>query len=157
MSYVSPLCARDGTVGTTLPSTCWMCIAATSRQIDDVPTRTELIQYERRFVELYEQVASKLDETRKYFNTYNTLDDTHKFLQKEVALLNSINEGFAKSMTSRAGKENFLGQFDNIIKGVRAAAEKEKNTLQEKKMIADNLDSKYQVQRPCYFIYATFC
>jgi hypothetical protein len=26
------------------------------RQIDDVPTRTELVQYERRFVELYDQV-----------------------------------------------------------------------------------------------------
>ena len=26
------------------------------RKIDDVPTRAELVQYERRFVELYEQV-----------------------------------------------------------------------------------------------------
>ena len=30
-------------------------VASTSRKIDDVPTRTELIQYERRFVELYQQ------------------------------------------------------------------------------------------------------
>jgi hypothetical protein len=28
------------------------------RQIDDVPTRSELIQYERRFVELFDQVAA---------------------------------------------------------------------------------------------------
>lgn len=37
------------------------------RKIDDIPTRTELVQYERRFVELYEQVAAKLEETRRYY------------------------------------------------------------------------------------------
>jgi len=35
------------------------------RKIDEIPTRTELVQYERRFVELYEQVAAKLEETRR--------------------------------------------------------------------------------------------
>ena len=54
------------------------------RKIDDVPTRTELIQYERRFVELYQQVAWKLDETKKYYAMYNTLDTTLSFMQKEV-------------------------------------------------------------------------
>jgi len=32
-------------------------VAHAIRTIDDVPTRTELIQYERRFVELYQQVS----------------------------------------------------------------------------------------------------
>lgn len=35
-----------------------LCIASTSRLIDDVPTRTELIQYERRFAECYDQVQT---------------------------------------------------------------------------------------------------
>ena len=34
-------------------------VATTSRIIDDIPTRTELIQYERRFVELYQQVSDR--------------------------------------------------------------------------------------------------
>ena len=59
-------------------------VANTTRIIDDVPTRTELIQYERRFVELYQQVAWKLEETRKYYDMYNTLETTLTFLQKEV-------------------------------------------------------------------------
>lgn len=59
-------------------------IANTSRAIDDVPTRTELIQYERRFGELYQQVSWKLDETRKYFALYNTLESTLGHLQREV-------------------------------------------------------------------------
>lgn len=59
-------------------------VASSVRFIDDIPTRTELIQYERRFVELYQQVAWKLEETRKYYDMYNTLDTTLGFLQKEV-------------------------------------------------------------------------
>jgi hypothetical protein len=34
------------------------------RRIDDVPTRTELIQYERRFVELYDQARLFLSLSR---------------------------------------------------------------------------------------------
>ena len=61
-------------------------LARNIRIIDDVPTRSELIQYERRFVELYQQVAWKLDETKKYYALYNTLDSTLSFLQKEVSV-----------------------------------------------------------------------
>jgi hypothetical protein len=64
------------------------------RKIDDVPTRAELVQYERRFVELYEQVATKLDETKRYYTKYNTLTDTHKFMTKEVSILNSISKQY---------------------------------------------------------------
>lgn len=56
------------------------------RKIDDIPSRTELQQYQRQFVELYEQVSSKFTETRKYYNSYNTLNDTLQFLQKEVVI-----------------------------------------------------------------------
>ena len=35
-----------------------------SRKLDDIPTRPELLQYEKRFVELYDTVQSKLSETR---------------------------------------------------------------------------------------------
>ena len=63
-------------------------VASAVRVIDDTPTRTELIQYERRFVELYQQSAWKLEETRKYYDVYNTLETTLGFLQKEVSLSN---------------------------------------------------------------------
>ena len=35
------------------------------KQIDEIPIRIELVQYETRFVELYDEVALTLDETRK--------------------------------------------------------------------------------------------
>ncbi|RYH11059.1 hypothetical protein EON65_39010 [archaeon] len=60
-------------------------VASAQRLIDDTPSRTELIQYERRFAELYQQVAFKLEETRKYYDMYNALDSTLSFMQKEVS------------------------------------------------------------------------
>jgi hypothetical protein len=93
-------------------------VASSIRIIDDTPTRTELIQYERRFVELYQQVAWKLEETRKYYDIYNTLESTLSFLQKEIKLLNSISENFTEAMKSAAGKMEFSKQFDQIVKGV---------------------------------------
>jgi len=64
-----------------------------SREIDDVPTRSELIQYERRFVELFDQVARKLDETRKYYETYNMLVQCKDILTKEVRRLSCCGVG----------------------------------------------------------------
>lgn len=93
-------------------------VATSIRVIDDTPTRTELIQYERRFVELYQQVEWKLEETRKYYDSYNSLDSSLSFVQKEVKLLNSISENFADAMKTSSAKLEFSKQFDNIVRGV---------------------------------------
>ncbi|KAH9369690.1 hypothetical protein HPB48_007657 [Haemaphysalis longicornis] len=59
-------------------------IAAIQRKIDEVPSRAELNQYQRRFVELYGQVAATHRETKQFFTLYNTLDDIRMYLDKEV-------------------------------------------------------------------------
>lgn len=93
-------------------------VSSSIRLIDDVPTRTELIQYERRFGELYQQVAWKLEETRKYYDQYNTLESVLTYMQKEIKLLNSISENFNDAMKSCASKTDFLKNFETIVKGV---------------------------------------
>jgi hypothetical protein len=93
-------------------------VSSSSRLIDDVPTRTELIQYERRFGELYQQVAWKLEETRKYYNQYNTLESELSYMQKEIKLLNSISENFKDAMKNSSSKTDFLKNFESIVKGV---------------------------------------
>ena len=64
------------------------------------------------------QVAWKLEETRKYYDMYNTLDTTLNFLQKEVKLLNSISENFHEAMKSSQSKVEFSKQFETIVQGV---------------------------------------
>ena len=67
---------------------------------------------------IYLQVAWKLEETRKYYDMYNTLDTTLNFLQKEVKLLNSISENFHEAMKSSQSKLEFSKQFESIVQGV---------------------------------------
>ncbi len=66
-------------------------------------------------------MAWKLEETRKYYDMYNTLDTTLNFLQKEVKLLNSISENFHEAMKSNQSKVEFSKQFESIVQGVEVS------------------------------------
>ncbi|KAK0181460.1 hypothetical protein PV327_003746 [Microctonus hyperodae] len=108
-------------------------IATLMRQLDDVPGRSELTQYQLRFMELYNQVAAKHKETKQYYTLYNTLDDTKLYLSKELSLLNSIQDNYKEAMASASGKEQFLKQFEAIIEGVKRNKEKVAKKCEEEK------------------------
>ncbi|XP_077988967.1 coiled-coil domain-containing protein 93-like [Glandiceps talaboti] len=118
-------------------------ISALQRKIDEVPSRAELSQYQRRFVELYNQVASTHTETKQFYTLYNTLDDTKLYLGKEVNLLNSIHDNFTQAMSSSATKEQFLKQFEQIVEGIMANKAKVEKKKQEEKMRRDHLNDTY--------------
>lgn len=104
-------------------------IAVLQRQLDEVPGRAELAQYQRRFLELYNQVAAKHKETKQFYTLYNTFDDTKLYTEKELSVLNSILDNYAEAMSSASGKEQFLKQFDTIVEGfkhIKAKAEQRK-------------------------------
>lgn len=69
-------------------------ILSVQKQLDNIPDRTELAQYQRRFIELYNQVSATHKETKQFYALYNTLDDTKLYLTKELTLLNSIYENY---------------------------------------------------------------
>ncbi|XP_063964183.1 coiled-coil domain-containing protein 93-like [Lytechinus pictus] len=118
-------------------------ISQLQRKIDEVPTRAELTQYQKRFVELYNQVASTHRETKQFYTLYNTLDDTKLYLDKEVSLLNSIYDNFEQAMSSSSGKDQFLKQFDQIVNGVKQNSSKVEKKKQEEKMKRDQLNDTY--------------
>ena len=64
------------------------------RKIDRIPTRAELSQYQRRFVELYGQMDSTQSETQHFFDMYNNLGLQRSAIEREIQLMNSIQEGF---------------------------------------------------------------
>ncbi|XP_070210821.1 coiled-coil domain-containing protein 93-like isoform X2 [Littorina saxatilis] len=118
-------------------------IAALQRKIDEVPSRAELSQYQRRFVELYNQVSSTHRETKQFYTLYNTLDDTKLYLNKEVNLLNSIHDNFKQAMSTPANKEQFLKQFEQIVEGIKQNRAKVERKRQEEKMKRDQLSDQY--------------
>ncbi len=119
-------------------------VSANARIIDDIPTRTELIQYERRFGELYQQVAWKLKETRKYYDMYNTLDTTLGFMQKNVKIVDGIYQGFYQSMKTPEDKFNYLQQVKTITKGVTDSLNNQEIKLSTKSTQCENLKIKYK-------------
>ncbi|XP_053732229.1 coiled-coil domain-containing protein 93 isoform X3 [Synchiropus splendidus] len=94
-------------------------MAILQRKMDDVPSRAELTQYQKRFIELYSQVSATHKETKQFFTLYNTLDDKKLYLEKEVSLLNSIHDNFQQAMSSSAARAQFLHQMEQIVEGIK--------------------------------------
>uniref|UniRef100_A0A3Q3GDY6 Coiled-coil domain-containing protein 93 n=1 Tax=Labrus bergylta TaxID=56723 RepID=A0A3Q3GDY6_9LABR len=118
-------------------------IAILQRKIDEVPSRAELTQYQKRFIELYSQVSATHKETKQFFTLYNTLDDKKVYLEKEVNLLNSIHDNFQQAMSSSAAKEQFLRQMEQIVEGIKQSRIKMEKKKQENKMRRDQLNDEY--------------
>ncbi|KAM4558357.1 coiled-coil domain-containing protein 93 isoform 2-T3 [Odontesthes bonariensis] len=118
-------------------------IAILQRKIDEVPSRAELTQYQKRFIELYSQVSATHKETKQFFTLYNTLDDKKVYLEKEVNLLNSIHDNFQQAMSSAAAKEQFLRQMEQIVEGIKQSRIKMERKKQENKMKRDQLNDEY--------------
>ncbi|KAI0211684.1 Coiled-coil domain-containing protein 93 [Lamellibrachia satsuma] len=118
-------------------------ISSLQRKIDEIPSRAELSQYQRRFVELYNQVAAKHTETKQFYILYNTLDDTKLYLSKEVNLLNSIYDNFEEAMSSESTKQQFLKQFEQIVESVKQNRVKVEKRKQTEKMRRDQLNDEH--------------
>lgn len=69
-------------------------VISLQRQLDNIPDHTELAQYQKRFLELYNNISIKHKETKQFYALYNSLNDTHIYLEKELTLLNSIYDNY---------------------------------------------------------------
>lgn len=114
-------------------------------KIDEIPSRTELSQYERRFTELYSQISTKLDETKKYFVSYNTLSSTYSFLEQEMSLLNALSEFFQKSVQSNDKKYKtwMVTTISDKTEKVRQSKTQVEQKLKETERKKEDLQTKY--------------
>ncbi|XP_045143344.1 coiled-coil domain-containing protein 93 isoform X1 [Echinops telfairi] len=118
-------------------------IAILHRKTEEVPSRAELLQYQKRFIELYGQISAVHKETKQFFTLYNTLDDKKVYLEKEISLLNSIHENFSQAMASSAARDQFLRQMEQIVEGIKQSKMKMEKKKQENKMRRDQLNDQY--------------
>ncbi|XP_020578018.1 coiled-coil domain-containing protein 93 isoform X8 [Phalaenopsis equestris] len=112
-------------------------------QLDDVPVQTELIQYERRFSELYAQIQKKHHLTRRHYATYNALVEIKELMLKEASLLNSVNLQFKDAMTTPSGRYKLLDSLEVIVKGTKHKLEKAKLDLSAEQRVCDSLKEKH--------------
>ncbi|KAI1702726.1 coiled-coil domain-containing protein [Ditylenchus destructor] len=120
------------------------------RQVESRPSQIELNQYQRRFVELYNQMSSKHRETKRQYTLYNTLVDVRNFIKREIDLLNSIDDSRSLAL-KESYKESFVENLQQICKSVEDSLDKilcKKRSLQEQRdAIADNLQLLVDKQR----------
>ncbi|VIO93768.1 Uncharacterized protein BM_BM12685 [Brugia malayi] len=118
-------------------------IAVQQRLLDNVPAQIEISQYQRRIIELYNQMASKHRETKQFYILHNTLVDIKTFMKKEVDMLNNIDD-IQDLASKQSYKDSFVENLQKILKGVDAALDKistKQNELQAKR---DKLYEEYQ-------------
>lgn len=106
-------------------------VAFFRRKVEDTPTQPELLQYNRRFTELYEQVLSTLEENRRYYAAYNTLVEQQKFVTKEISLQNSIKTQYDEASKTADGRRAILESLGEIAKGVKATVEQYNKKLDQ--------------------------
>lgn len=87
-------------------------------------------------------VAEKLVETRKYYDMYNTLEESHRYMTQEVKLLESICESFPRALKSKGSQEEFLTKFGQIVVGVAQTQEQVESTLKAEREMRDMLLDK---------------
>eukprot|EP01059_Diplonema_ambulator_P014044 TRINITY_DN24862_c0_g1_i2.p1 TRINITY_DN24862_c0_g1~~TRINITY_DN24862_c0_g1_i2.p1 ORF type:complete len:217 (+),score=116.14 TRINITY_DN24862_c0_g1_i2:51-701(+) len=110
-------------------------IAGINRDIDNIPSRQELTQYEKRFTELYEQVSWKFEETKLNYNKYNVLSEKAKYLNKETDLMKSIEEQIVDVLAPRSPDET----KEALAEGIRDIVDK---VLLNKKRVYDELSQE---------------
>ncbi|CAO1357329.1 unnamed protein product [Diamesa serratosioi] len=117
-------------------------VTSVQRQLDNIPDNIELSQYQRRFLELYNQISAKHKETKQFYALYNTLNDTKLYLEKELMLLNSIYENYNQAMTNQQSKEQFIKKLEDIVEGVVNTKIKIKRKNDDEKFRQDELNSE---------------
>ncbi|THG06490.1 hypothetical protein TEA_008341 [Camellia sinensis var. sinensis] len=112
-------------------------IVLLKRQLDDVPSQEELIQYEHRFSELYVHIQEKLRQTRELYATFNAMLEIKDLMLKETSLLNSISS-----------------------QCVLQKLEKVRLTLEAERNVRDAVKQRYAAaiveQRSCYSLLKAF-
>ncbi|KAM1089312.1 hypothetical protein ACFX19_017307 [Malus domestica] len=135
-------------------------LLAVQRRIDEVPSQSELVQYECRLSELNAQIQGKLQQTRKYYATYNALLEIKELILKETSLLNSISSQFQEASSTTDGRMKLVNSMEGIIKGSQQKLLKVQLGLQEEQKVCDSLKEKYVAanakQRHCYSLLKAF-
>jgi len=112
------------------------------RKLDQIPDRAELAQYQRRFVELSNEVSARHRETKRHYALYNTLSDVKMYLNKELSLLTSILDAYPDADKSPEAREQFLRQLENIDVGVKQTLDRVESKRNKEQSVKTNLNNQ---------------
>jgi hypothetical protein len=101
-----------------------------TRKIQVYPSKLELIQYQKRFQELYDQINLINEKNRELINEINSKEEVKRLLQqKQDTFLNLKN--VYKELKTKKDKENFKVSLEGILTSVTESALRSGNRLLE--------------------------
>ena len=87
------------------------------------------------------EAAAKLEETRKFYSLFNTLEEKKGYLSKEVSLLNSIHENYTKA--AAGNKDRIVESVEGLLKSVQQNLQKVEQRLKDAVSARDATQQKY--------------
>jgi hypothetical protein len=87
-------------------------------------------------------VSAKHRETKQFYTLYNTLEDTKRYLEKEMSILNSIYDNYYDAMQTPHAKDQFMVQFEQIVEGIKQTKAKVKTKHDEERLKRDSLNGQ---------------
>lgn len=112
------------------------------RKVDSMPSQLEIGQYQRRYIELHQQLISKNKDVKKLFDLYNTLDVTKHYLVKEITLLDSVSSSLDLTIDSASNRELFIRQFNEIIKKIKDIRDDMQSRLERLRQRCESLNAE---------------
>lgn len=82
----------------------------------EFPSKTELVQYQKRFMELYLELETESEEIRQLYIHYNSLQSLQSQMLKEAKLIDSITDNYLNARHSKVNQDRFLDQITNWMK-----------------------------------------
>lgn len=99
--------------------------------IDAVPSDLEIVQYQRRYVELHNLLNAKNKDLRKAYILINTLGSAKHYLTKEKNILESIHQNMCRIDCSINNQVDFISQLTEILTTVQNIGKGVENRLKE--------------------------
>jgi hypothetical protein len=108
-------------------------VSSLVRIIDNEPHRAELLQFERRFTELFGHLGKGMNSMSRCYAAYNGLSSQKAALTAEVSLLNSMMSQHPNPKAKPAVVASFAGSMQKLSQGVVTSASKKHDDLQREK------------------------
>jgi hypothetical protein len=128
-------------------------VAVLQRKLESKPSQTELTQFQRRFVELYEQINLKVEENRRFYASYNALIEVRNLLESEISTLDSFKQGFTQSKKKSEKEsfaENVTGAISQVVGKTKKAQEKQRALAENLKELEKKYKSLEEIERSYY-------
>lgn len=121
-----------------------------TRKIQVNPSKLELIQYQKRFQELYNQINLINEKNREILNEINSKQEVEKLLKSKLDTFNNLKSVYYELKTKK-DKENFKTSLENILTSVTESSMRSSDRLvqlnKELEEIKDELMNKQEYEQ----------